>query len=164
MSAGEALTRWTVRLALLLYVLALAGRLTGRTGPARSAWAAGCLAFLAHVACAFHFFHGWSHPAAYEETARQTAELTGTASGFGLYLNYGFTLLWVADALWWWARPTSYLSRSWWIELPVQGFFAFLALNATVVFESGPVRWAGVLACLVLGTLAARRIRKGNAA
>ena len=30
---------------------------------------------MTHVAAAFHFRHYWSHDAAYEETARQTAEL-----------------------------------------------------------------------------------------
>ena len=26
-------------------------------------------------------------------------------AGGGIYFNYGFTLLWIADTIWWWAAP-----------------------------------------------------------
>src|SRR5882762_2048787 len=101
---GDWLTRWTVRGALALYALAITVRLAApaRRAEARFLWTAGCLLFLAHVAAAFHFFHGWSHAHAYRETARQTRELFGIDWGGGLYLNYLFTLAWAADAAYWW--------------------------------------------------------------
>ena len=105
MTWGEWLTRWTVRIALSLYVLTAALRLADRERrTARLAWTLGCALFLAHVAFAFHFFHNWSHGHAYAETARQTRELFGLDWGGGLYLNYVFTLAWAADAGYWWWR------------------------------------------------------------
>src|SRR5262245_13001294 len=142
MDIGEILTRWTVRIALVCYVAALALRLTGqRRSYQRLAWTAGCLAYLVHVACAFHFNHGWSHAAALAETARQTEEMFGFSWGGGLYFNYVFTAVWILDVLWWWLDPPWYETRPRWIEWSVQGFLAFMFFNATVVFATGPARW-----------------------
>jgi hypothetical protein len=117
MLTGELLTRWTVRVALTLYVLGLALRLSAAGGRprldiARLFWTAGCLAFLLHTGCAFHFYHHWNHHAAYGATARRTAEVVGLNWGGGLYANYGFFALWTADACWWWCRPVGYLARA----------------------------------------------------
>ena len=81
MSLGQELTRWSIRVALAAYVVALAAGLLARRRSGfwpvlRLTWTAGCVAYLVHVACAFQFAHGWSHTAAYEETARRTAALT----------------------------------------------------------------------------------------
>ena len=161
--AGEFLTLWTVRAAFALYVAALAVRLSRRDGRStfRVLWAAGCLVFAVHVACAFHFFHGWSHADAYRQTARQTEDLTGIPSGFGLYLNYAFLLAWVVDAVWSW-RPASYERRPGWIGVTLHAFFAFLWFNATVVFPTGPIRWAGLAGFALLAALLVRRWRVGN--
>jgi peptide-methionine (S)-S-oxide reductase len=158
MDTGEAFTRWTVRLALGLYVLALALRLLARQRRgwlrgARLAWTLGCLAYLAHVVCAFQFYHGWSHAAAYRETARQTAAQFGLDWGGGVYVNYAFTVVWLADVFWWWRGVELYEARPCWLEAAVQVFLAFIAFNATVVFGTGPVRWLGLAASLGLGLL-----------
>jgi hypothetical protein len=158
MESGELLTRWTVRLALALYVTALAIRILAqgrqsRFDLARYLWTAGCVAFLLHVACAFHFFHLWSHAAAYAETARQTTEVVGIDWGGGLYANYAFVLVWLADAVWWWVNPDRYLSRPRWVEWAVQSFMAFIAFNATVVFGSGAIRWFGLAGCVLLAAM-----------
>lgn len=160
--AGELLTHWTVRVAFGLYVAALAVRLSGRASlrrdrAARVLWTLGCLTFIVHVACAFHFFHGWSHAHAYRETARQTAELTGVASGFGLYLNYAFLLAWMTDAAWSWRRHAR-APRPGWLTGVLHAFMAFMWFNATVVFPTGPTRWTGVAAFLLLGSLMWRRM------
>ena len=157
---GDAVTRWTVRLALLLYAATLALRLAAptRRGAARLLWTAGCLLFLAHVAAAFHFFHGWSHADAYAETALQTRAMTGTDWGGGLYLNYLFAFAWAADVLWsWWGGTERYARRPLWVDGALHAFMSFMAFNGTVVFEQGAVRWAGVACTLVLAVLAARR-------
>ena len=162
-TAGEIVTLWTVRAAFALYVLALAVRLasapTSRADRAfRLIWTAGCLAFVVHVACAFHFFHDWSHADAYLETARQTADLTGVASGFGLYLNYAFLLAWSAHAAWLWLRRDD-THRPGWVAVVLHAFLAFMWFNATVVFPTGPTRWAGVAAFALLAVLLWRRRR-----
>lgn len=155
METGELLTRWTVRLAGALYVLALVIRWNARDrrewqATARLAWTMGCISFLAHIASAFEYFHGWSHWAAYEDTARRTEEVTGLAWGGGLYLNYLFAVVWLADAAWWWRGLKQYEKRPRAIDWAVQGFMAFMFFNATVVFATGPTRIGGVMACVAL--------------
>ena len=151
-----------MRAALALYVLTLGLRLAAprRRRLARAAWTAGCLLFLAHVAAAFQYFHGWSHDDAYRETTRQTGEMVGTYWGGGLYLNYLFTLAWAADvAYWWWRGTEGYAARPLWVDLALHAFLAFMAFNGVVVFEAGAVRTAGVAATVLLVALTLYRLR-----
>jgi hypothetical protein len=162
MSAGEALTRWTVRVALILYLLGLIGRRLGTPRAARLAWSAGCAAFLVHVVCAFHSYHDWSHAAAEAATARDTAQVVGIDWGGGLYLNYAFALIWLADAAWWWCGLEGYESRPRFVAWSIQAFLAFMFFNATVVFGAGTARWLGgvlssVLLVLVLDSVFVQR-------
>jgi hypothetical protein len=152
MTTGEFLTRWTVRVAMALYVASLASRRRFPTS-SRVAWAAGCVAYLLHVECAFAYYHHWSHAEAYEATARQTADVVGLDWGGGLYINYAFTFLWLADICWWWIDMEGYLARPRLIEWVVQGFLGFIAFNATVVFATGFSRWFGSAACVLLAVL-----------
>src|SRR5437588_6620968 len=100
------MTVWSVRIAFLLYVLALAAWLTRRPVAARYAWIAGFCFYVVHVAAAFSAFYHWSHVAAYRETARQTSDLFGIHWGGGLYFNYLFTAVWAGDVVWLWMnRP-----------------------------------------------------------
>jgi len=152
--SGELVTIWTVRAAMLLYIVAVLLWLTARTPRgrrvARLAWSMGSLLYLAHVWCAFQFFHGWSHRAAYVETARQTGELFGLAWGGGLYFNYLFTLVWLTDVIWWWAQEGSYGRRPRWVAASIHGFMAFMFFNGAVVFASGFSRWVGLAATPML--------------
>jgi hypothetical protein len=147
-SRGETLTRNTIRLSLAWYAIALVlmmhlGRddwrcatVIGRV--ARWCWTWAIASFLVHLAMAFHFYHGWSHAHAFE-TTRQASGV-----GEGLYVSYLFTLLWIADALWWYARPESYAARPARIDIALHAFMLFIVFNGMVVFESGAIRWAGV--------------------
>ena len=143
-------TLWTARLCFVLYVLALGLRLRGRNSAAQLAWSAGFVVFAVHMAAAFQLEHHWSHADAYAATARKTALLTGLDWGGGLYANYVLAALWLVDVLWWLVRPRSYLRRPVAIEGAVQGYFAFLWFNATVVFGHGPIRPIGAVAFAVL--------------
>ncbi len=157
------LTLWTVRLACLFYFAALAAWITGRRDRARAAWTAGLSFYLLHAAAAFSFHHHWSHAAAYRETARQTAELFGFDWGGGLYFNYVFTAVWMADAGWLWRRPHSYYGRARWISAAVHGFLAFMVVNGAIVFASAPMRWASIAACLLLIGLARKSAQRESA-
>jgi hypothetical protein len=139
---GEVLTVWTVRLAVGCYFVRLALDVT-RAGDryARQAWTAGCLLLWLHVAAAFEFHHAWSHAAAYAQTARETAAVTGIDWGGGLYVNYAFLVLWLADTTGWWLRPGWQQNRRYYWT--VQGLFAFIVFNATAVF--GPAFWNGIV-------------------
>lgn len=174
---GVLLTKWTIRLALACFVAYLAGWLALTTArwprAARWIWTAGCGMFLIHVACAFHFYHHWSHFAAWQATAEQTEQILGIAFGNGIYFNYLFLVLWALDVAWLW-RPGSHAARAalgatgvpppahakhqtpkW--RVLVHLFLFFIAFNGAIVFEPGPTRWAGLCACCVVAALAGRR-------
>lgn len=166
MSLGEFLTRWTVRVALACYFAAVVLRWRSNLRPSplslsRVVWTFGCIAFLLHLVCAFHFYHHWSHDHAYAVTAEQTEEAIGLNWGGGIYVNHIFAVVWVWDVLWWWVAPTTYERRPRWIEWAVQGFMAFIAFNATVVFGHGAIRWFGIAATLVLAVVLFGKVRAG---
>jgi hypothetical protein len=111
-------------------------------------WTLGCIAYLVHVFCAFHVYHSWSHAEAYRRTAQETNGMIGLDWGGGLYLNYLFTLLWIADAVWWWRDRERYRHRSRLVSGFLHGFLFFMVFNATVVFGVGLIRWFGLAGCL----------------
>jgi len=154
-------TLWTARLAMLLYAAALACLLTNR--PARLVYTAGAIVFLAHVAAAVHFRHHWSHAEALENVRRQTAAMTGVTSGIGLWLNYAFAAVWAADVVWLWTagavRP-----RSRWITIALHGFLLFMAVNATIVFPTGPTRAAGIVVGVALLIVAILGLQSSSSA
>lgn len=81
--------------------------------------------------------------------------MTGHDWGGGLFVNYAFALAWVSDVAWWWLACESYQTRPRIVEWGVQGFLAFIAVNATVVFGVGPIRWWGLGTSLFLVTWSA---------
>lgn len=151
MTTGEFLTKLTVWLALTAYAWACAGLLSGdRSNGIRIVWSVGCAIFLAHVACAFGFHHGWSHADAYRQTARQTAAMTGMNWGGGLYFNYLFAALWLGDVVWWWLSPSSHARRARLVGAALHGFLFFLVVNGAVVFVRGPMKAYGLFLCVSL--------------
>ena len=154
MISGELFTRILVWIALLCYSVAAVTFLVRRQhlrSLARWCWTLGLFAYLGHVAAAFHYYYQWSHDLGIAETARQTRELTGKDSGAGLYLNYFFTLVWIADTAYWWVVGLSgYARRSGWIDWIIHGFFVLMVVNGAVVFARGPVRWLGAAILLLL--------------
>lgn len=113
----------------------------------RFTWAFGCVLCLLHIALAFHLGHGWSHEAAWTHT-----KLVG-GYGDGIYVNYAFALVWLADATWLCVAFDSYFARPRWLTWTIQGFLAFVVFNAAVVFGSWGSR--KVFALLVLFILLA---------
>jgi hypothetical protein len=160
MPLEEVLTRWTIRVSLLLYAAALAAILLGRARPvllreARLTWTAGCILLWLHVAAAFHFYHHWSHQAAYQATAQDTAATIGWAFGGGVYFNYVFAVVWTIDVIWWWSTsPQAYCSRACWAGALVHGFLAFMVFNATVIFVAGAPRFIAAAILTGLAILA----------
>jgi hypothetical protein len=156
MTGGELATRWTVRLALVCCFARFCAELPGKTNSrpsrvARAAWTGGWMLFLLHVACAFHFYHHWSHADAYLHTAQRTAELVGWNWGGGLYFNYAFTAAWTFDTLGWWCSPSSRRGLPRAATIAWHAYFFLMVANATIVFETGIVRWAGAVGLALLG-------------
>lgn len=147
-------TRLTIWLVLICAFTALVLRLRGAED--RGWWTAGCVAYLAHVVAAFEMHHHWSHAAAVAATAKQTAEVTGWSVGAGIWANHLFTVGWIADVIRRWRRdPAAKITDArigaW--EKAWLGAFLFIVFNATVVFESGPVRWLGLAGFATLAGL-----------
>ena len=96
--SGEILTKVTIWITIAGYAAGAAAFALSRErykwdSAARLAWTVACVGLLAHVAFAFHFYHGWSHGAAYRDTARQTDEVVGLNWGGGLYVNYALLIV-----------------------------------------------------------------------
>ena len=146
---GEYGTLWAIRFALLLMFVAYVQQLRGASEVAthvRILWLAGAICVLLHSVGALISFHHGSHEAAFNSTAKQTEELLGIAVGAGLYVNYGFALVWMGDALFRIAKPVQYLTLPNRYRSLVHGFLLFIAFNGTVVFKDGWIRWLGLTA------------------
>jgi hypothetical protein len=144
MEFPEIATRWTALAAMAGAAVVLVCRLACvRGGTVRWIWTISCGVFLAHVACAFQFYHHWSHADAYHSTALRTEQVMGVFSGAGLYLNYLFALLWPADVIWWWNAPAAHVKQPRWLAWTFGIFFAFMAVNATIVFGGMMARIVG---------------------
>jgi hypothetical protein len=110
----------------------------GRGRLARELWLLGAATFWVHVATAYGEYHHWSHA----EAVRHTAAVSGV--GAGIYVSYLFGIVWTADAVFARVKPARYAARAAWAGWAVHGFLAFVVFNGTVVYEEGPIRWAGV--------------------
>jgi MYXO-CTERM domain-containing protein len=165
---GELLTRWTARIAMIFYALALARRLrTDWRHPdatAAALWGVGCGVYLAHFAAAFGFYMRWSHAVAVAHTAVRSAEVVGLRFGGGIYFNYVFTAVWLVDALWMIAGRASYARRPRWYDYIVHGYMGFMALNGVIVFGPSPTREIGAVALVILLALwwRSRRYRSSS--
>ena len=154
MDTGQWLTRGTIWLALSLYVaseiiqFARRSNTSGRVACTLNSL--GCAAFIAHVACAFHFHHHWSHDAAYADTARQTAAYFGWDWGGGLYFNYALLLLWLGQVTSSWIRPDGSPPRANWPLWLARGFVLLMMVNGAVIFARSPMKWFRLLLCVTL--------------
>jgi len=162
-NVGDPLIRNTIRLALLYYAVAVNLMLRLRPGDwspssrtvrlARSCWTLGWLAYLVHLAMAFHFYHHWSHA----DAVAHTEAVSGW--GEGIYFSHLFTLAWGADVVSWWLRPRWYAIRPAWLGWTLHGYMAFIIFNGTVVYETGLIRWAGAVLFAELAAAWWRRAR-----
>jgi hypothetical protein len=148
---ADVVTRQTARVAILFWGVAAASLLLGYRDWARASWMVGAATFVVHGVTAFDRVHGWSHAAA----VRHVEAVSGF--GAGLFVSYAFTLVWAADAAWWWLNRRGYEARPASLDRLVNGLLAFVVFNATVVYETGFIRWAGALLFAVLGVLWWRR-------
>ncbi len=102
---------------------------------------------------AMHFFDHWSHAASLE----RTRAASGVAAG--VYVSYMFVLLWAADVTYWWCAPQRYAARGVTFDRLLHGFMLLMVFNGMIVFESGPIRYAGVALFTVLAVAATVRLR-----
>lgn len=139
----------TIWAAMLLFAAGESGRsFTARgSAPPRWAWwlfAGGLVLAIAHTLIAFAVVHHWSHADAVIATARQTGEIYGVAFGAGVYVNYVFLGVWLADA-WWWRAAAPGRARPIAVVRALRAFYVIIIFNATVVAAAGYRRALGLL-------------------
>jgi hypothetical protein len=117
-----------------------------RFAGARAAWSIGALLVVVHSVAVFHFIHQWNHDAALAHTAQQTSALTGLDWSWGLYVNYVFITLWIADCAWAWLDPVAYRQRSLTARDTLLAVFLFMFVNGAVIFAPWPSRALGIAA------------------
>jgi hypothetical protein len=126
---------------------------------ARSFYTAAAALAVVHVLAAFHITYGWSHERALADTAQQTAAVAGLAWGGGLFVNYAFLFLWLADAAWWWVAPVRRARRSAALERTRLFLFTFMFINGAIVFAGLVGRMVGIPAVAAVATAWARTAR-----
>ena len=144
--SGTAIVRSTILIATAFWAWAevLKLRRPGDVEPARVLWTIGLALGLIHAAMAFEVAYDWSHTTAWADTARQTAAMTGLAWGGGIVVNYLFLALWLADAVWWWIAPVTYIHRPLRLERARLLLFVFMFFNGAIVFAGSAGRAVGV--------------------
>ena len=165
---GDAALVWSVRLAVLSYLLGIVTLLRNHASdrvPTRSEclfWTLGCLAYLTHVVLAFEYRHDWSHQSAWQHTATETERMIGIRRGDGIWVNYLFTLIWIVDA----ARLVTARARgretNRIVDLTIHTLFAFIIFNATVVFGPALYRWLAAPVAIALTVLAVQRRQRAT--
>ena len=138
----------TIWIALLLFAAGESRRALTPHGVSPPAWAwwaftCGLVLALVHTIAAFDVVHHWVHEDAVRSTALQTEAVFGVAAGWGVYVNYVFFAVWLADACWWRAAPRQVRPRA--ITWSLRAFYAIVIFNAAIVFAAGARRILGVL-------------------
>ena len=146
-STGDFLTRATIWLAMLAWTGGIVMQGRGRGRLFRGFWTTGLSFYLIHICFAYSEFYQWSHRVAWDSTARDTLEMTGVDSGFGLLVNYALVLVLAIDVFLQWKVGDRRGAR--WID----GLVIFMIVNGAIIFGSGSVRWFG--AALIASILTA---------
>ena len=138
----------TIWVALVLFAAGESGRSFARPGTPPPAWAwwtftAGLALAIVHTLISFHVVHAWDHGNAVRSTAAQTEAMFGIAAGWGVYVNYAFFAVWLADAWWWRASPGAVRPAlaTWFLR----AFYLIVIFNAAVVFAAGVRRILGLV-------------------
>jgi len=129
----------TIWIALALFV----------AGEFRRPWLflAGGILAAAHLAWAMQDVYGWDHGAAIDATARQTQAIFGVDWGGGVFVNYAFVGVWIADAI---ARIAAPALRTRAVTWTLRAFYFVVIANAAVIFASPGRRWAGLVICVLI--------------
>lgn len=120
----------------------------------RRCWLAAAVMLCVHIAASYGFVHHWSHAAALKATAQESLAVTGVAAAWGVYVNFVFAAVWLgySAAMFRVGRP---IVR---VDSFVFGFTAMIVASATVLFESGIVRYLAAIGFLLLAGLRCKRL------
>jgi hypothetical protein len=154
--------RWTILAATVLWAWAevLKIRYPQRADFARALYTTALVLALVHVVAAFESAYAWSHDAAIDGTARQTAAVIGIRWGGGIFVNYLFLAAWAVDVWHWWTAPDAHRRRSARLEILRLSFFLLMFINGAILFAGPVARVVGIPAVAAVMTawlLVARR-------
>lgn len=136
----------TIYISLICYAIALVCWVSRRRGAHyRVFWTVACVSMWSHAIAAFHYYHNWSHQHAVELTAQRTLEVTGQPYGEGIWFSYALLVVWALDAALGWNPKVRNASWYPWLSTIIHLYAFFILFNGTVIFESGLVRWGGVV-------------------
>lgn len=171
---ADTLVRWTARIVVALYLyrcwLDFKAALhfdqdSDKTSDskqthrfARWLWTIAVVLFAVHVGSALAFVHDFSHHKAYQHTAERTAAVIGVDWGGGIYFNHAFLIYWLTDVALWWVKGPDWPYKSRGYYWAMQTTFAFMFVNATIVF--GPAHWIYISVLLVVVVLLLTVLKK----
>lgn len=143
---GEMMVKGLAWMSAALFLVGLAGKIVSARNPqkanaGRACWLMGSIVFLVHVLMAMGGFFAWSFETAQEVAALNTFDFIKVRSGVVIYANFFFTLLWLADALWWRLGMASYRQRPVWLAVFINGFLGIMVFGGCVVLVVNPLRW-----------------------
>lgn len=131
-----------------LYAIALGMILSKRqqtTALFKVVWSAACLLTAVHAYLALSDVHQWNHHHAFDHIANETGRVLGFRFGYGVYFNYLFVIIWIADVIWLWSSSESYQNRSNRLSSAFHLFLILIMVNGAVVFRDGLPRYLGII-------------------
>lgn len=112
----------------------------------RWSWFGAGLSTWVHIVASYGLVHGWNHESVLKQTGDESFAVVGFRVPWGVYANFVFAavLLGYSVAM---IRTQARITR---IDSWVHLFLAFIVFNAMIVFKTGPIRWAGLIAFTLL--------------
>jgi hypothetical protein len=121
----------------------------------RSCWLLGGILTLVHIAASYGWVHRWSHAAALQATAEESYRVTGIRASWGVYVNFVFAFVWLSYAITMWVRAGRFNV----LDALIFWFSALIVFAATVLFESGVLRWLSLAGFVALAFTHAVTVR-----
>ncbi|MCO8125097.1 hypothetical protein NHH03_25400 [Stieleria sp. TO1_6] len=112
-------------------------------------WLIGALCVCVHIAASYGYVHHWDHAAALQATAIESQRVTGISAAWGVYVNFAFAMIWLFYS----AAMLRLRRRLAGWDTAVFLFTGGIVLMASVVFESGTVRWMSLAGFAVLAVI-----------
>ena len=131
----------SIWLALVALLIGELGRRRSRQTMVTQGWVIACSAIgvalgILHSLLALGIAYDWDHARAVSITAHRAAEIYGVAWRGSLYVNYVLLAWWLADTIWWWRSPLTFLGRPAVIEWAWRLMVFTMVINGGVIFAS----------------------------
>ena len=99
-----------------------------------------------NISASYGFVYDWSHRAAIEATANDSFQTTGVRAGWGVYVNFLFVTIWLLYSIELLTHGVRYPT----VDKSIYVFTAAILASATILFETGTIRYLAALSFLVL--------------